>query len=70
MNELSIIFFIFAKNIKVMSTKKITKETKKTEKKLSKKEIELRAKFDRLSAILKEHNVKPFNRKEFYANYQ
>lgn len=53
-----------------MSTKKITKETKKTEKKLSKKEIELRAKFDRLSAILKEHNVKPFNRKEFYANYQ
>lgn len=51
-----------------MSTKKISKETQKTEKKLSKKEKELREKLDRLSEILKEHNVKPFNRKEFYAN--
>lgn len=38
------------------------------EKKMSKKEQELLALAEEVQRILAKHNVKPFNRKEFYAS--
>lgn len=57
-----------------MSTKKISKEPQKTEKKLSKKEKELReifAKAQETTALLmKQGKFIPFSKKLIYGNYE
>lgn len=57
-----------------MSTKKISKETPKTEKKLSKKEQELRKIFEKAqettALLMKEGKFIPFSKKLIYGNYE
>lgn len=57
-----------------MSAKKISKETKKTEKKLSKKEQELRKIFEKAqettALLMKEGKFIPFSKKLIYGNYE